>query len=296
MRRPRAAEAAKSLLSNASRRLLTPDPTDLPEMRRALDESLDWSLGGRMPTHSTGPFEPSFSETRGHALAFQVSPGDDYAPRDRSGRPRHPRDGRGDRRRSGTRGCLLVPPARRTLQVEPFQHGHRLWRQLRHRGRSQRHCRGSRHLRLGAGTDRAFPRLGDRDGEPGGRSTAGSAALLYHNPLRPQRRRAADHLRHRPRDRLLRTAAPDGHLRHWRAPRRSDHGRGLRARRPLQAACPFLGADAATLRDRCRDAARHQSRRAARCPACPSAAPAPADGGATLGTAELRPLADRADA
>ncbi len=68
MIRPRAAEAAKSLLSNASRRLLTPDPTELPEMSEALDASLDWRLGHNPPRHVHGPFEPTFTEAVLEAL------------------------------------------------------------------------------------------------------------------------------------------------------------------------------------------------------------------------------------
>lgn len=78
MYRQRAADAAKTLLSNASRRLLTPNPTDLPEMSQALDASLDWQLGNNPPGHTHGPFEPNFSETRSNALGFQVAPGDGY--------------------------------------------------------------------------------------------------------------------------------------------------------------------------------------------------------------------------
>lgn len=77
-RTERAADAAKSLLTQASRRLLTPDPNELPHMGGVLDESLDWDLRGGPPAHSTGPFEPTFAESRGNALAFQVSPGDRY--------------------------------------------------------------------------------------------------------------------------------------------------------------------------------------------------------------------------
>ncbi len=78
MSRQRAADVAKRLLGSASRRLLTPDPTDLPAMSAALDESLDWRLGQAPSWHTHGPFEPNFSETRGHALGFQVAPGDSY--------------------------------------------------------------------------------------------------------------------------------------------------------------------------------------------------------------------------
>lgn len=73
---PRASTVAKSLLSRASRHLLTPDPSELPEMSTALDRSLDWSMGqGR---HGDA-FEPTYSETRGSALGFQVEPGGDQA-------------------------------------------------------------------------------------------------------------------------------------------------------------------------------------------------------------------------
>lgn len=78
MRRQRAADAAKTLLNDASRRLLTHNPSDLPEMSDALEESLDWQLGRHAPSHPHGPFEPAFSETRGNALGFQVAPGDGY--------------------------------------------------------------------------------------------------------------------------------------------------------------------------------------------------------------------------
>ncbi len=74
-RRQRAADAAKSLLHSASQRLLTYDPTQLPEVSGALDQSLDWSLdaaSGCCPR----PFEPNFSETAANTLAFLVNPGD----------------------------------------------------------------------------------------------------------------------------------------------------------------------------------------------------------------------------
>lgn len=70
-----AADAAKSLLSNASRRLFTYDPTRVPEVSGALDKSLDWSMdeARQRPCRS---FEPNFSETSANSLNFLVSPGD----------------------------------------------------------------------------------------------------------------------------------------------------------------------------------------------------------------------------
>jgi hypothetical protein len=67
-----ASDAARSLLSHAARHLLTPDPSDLPEMRRALDRSLDWRLDQH---HDPDAFEPTYSETRASALGFQIEPG-----------------------------------------------------------------------------------------------------------------------------------------------------------------------------------------------------------------------------
>ncbi len=39
-----ASHAAQTLLTRAARQLHTPDPLDLPDMKQALDQSLDWSL------------------------------------------------------------------------------------------------------------------------------------------------------------------------------------------------------------------------------------------------------------
>lgn len=72
--RQRAADAAKSLLHNASQRLLTYDPTELPEVSSALDQSLDWSMQPEPPGYQR-PFEPNFSETSANTLAFLVNPG-----------------------------------------------------------------------------------------------------------------------------------------------------------------------------------------------------------------------------
>lgn len=76
MRYKRANQEAGRLLSRASRFLLTPDPTELPEMAMALNRSLDWSLEEE---HSPDAFEPTYAETRGSALGFQVAPGGGYA-------------------------------------------------------------------------------------------------------------------------------------------------------------------------------------------------------------------------
>lgn len=73
MRQNRASDVAKSLLSQASRHLLTPDPSELPEMAHALDDALNWSLAG---DHNQDAFEPTYSETRTSALGFEVEPGD----------------------------------------------------------------------------------------------------------------------------------------------------------------------------------------------------------------------------
>jgi hypothetical protein len=71
----RAADAARRVLRNASQRLLTSDPTRVPELDSALDHSLDWSMGdSRARLHR--PFEPCFSETSANTLSFLVSPGD----------------------------------------------------------------------------------------------------------------------------------------------------------------------------------------------------------------------------
>ena len=75
MRYPRTAAAtAKSLLSNASKRLLTADPAGVPGLSGALDEALDWSIADT-GTGLYRPFEPSFSETSANNLSFLVSPG-----------------------------------------------------------------------------------------------------------------------------------------------------------------------------------------------------------------------------
>lgn len=81
--RQRAADAAKSLLHNASQRLLTYDPTEVPEVSGALDQSLDWSMDPHPPGYQRH-FEPNFSETSANTLAFLVNPGDYRAsPQDR---------------------------------------------------------------------------------------------------------------------------------------------------------------------------------------------------------------------
>lgn len=68
---PNAAQAAKTLLHSASRRMMTADPTEDGTVSRALDQSLDWPVAARAATR---PFEPSFAETDGRALSFQVQP------------------------------------------------------------------------------------------------------------------------------------------------------------------------------------------------------------------------------
>lgn len=71
----RAADAAKRLLSSASHRLMTPDPTSDRVVTNALDRSLDWSVGDQnLPAVASRSFEPNFSETSGKSLAFQVKP------------------------------------------------------------------------------------------------------------------------------------------------------------------------------------------------------------------------------
>lgn len=73
--RHRAADAAKQLLRSAAQHLMTPDPTADRVVRSALDRSLDWSVDDRELRPVAGrSFEPSFSETSGRALAFQVRP------------------------------------------------------------------------------------------------------------------------------------------------------------------------------------------------------------------------------
>jgi hypothetical protein len=72
---PRAADAAQRLLSSASHRLMTADPTADPVVRGALERSLDWDLDDQsMRPISQRSFEPNFTETAGRALAFQVKP------------------------------------------------------------------------------------------------------------------------------------------------------------------------------------------------------------------------------
>lgn len=75
MRHQRAAEAASNLLSQASRHLLTSNPLAMPELRRAIDESLDWSLD---QPHRPDAFGPTFAESRANALGFEVEPGGRY--------------------------------------------------------------------------------------------------------------------------------------------------------------------------------------------------------------------------
>lgn len=73
--RTRAADAAKRLLRTASHHLMTPDPTADQVLTQSLDRSLDWRLGDvDQPVAGTRSFEPSFAETTGRALAFQVKP------------------------------------------------------------------------------------------------------------------------------------------------------------------------------------------------------------------------------
>ena len=80
MPRQRASDVARRLLSNASRHLLTPDPTTLREVDTALSSSLDWTLDNRTLARAhRDPFEPTFAENRSNALAFQVEPGDERA-------------------------------------------------------------------------------------------------------------------------------------------------------------------------------------------------------------------------
>lgn len=71
--RTRAADAAKRLLRTASHRLMTPDPTTDRVLTRSLDRSLDWRVGEAAPV-ANRCFEPSFAETAGRTLAFQVQP------------------------------------------------------------------------------------------------------------------------------------------------------------------------------------------------------------------------------
>ncbi len=76
---PRAADAAKRLLRSAAHQLMTPDPTADRAVTQALDKSLDWTVADPAPRAGTGTgtgrsFEPSFSETTGRSLAFQVQP------------------------------------------------------------------------------------------------------------------------------------------------------------------------------------------------------------------------------
>lgn len=72
---PRAADAAKRLLSTAAHHLMTPDPTSDRAVTQALDRSLDWMVNDRSLRPATGrSFEPAFSESAGRSLAFQVQP------------------------------------------------------------------------------------------------------------------------------------------------------------------------------------------------------------------------------
>ena len=72
---PRAADAAKRLLSSASHRLMTADPTADHVLRGALERSLDWDIDDpSLRPVAQRSFEPNFSETAGRALAFQVKP------------------------------------------------------------------------------------------------------------------------------------------------------------------------------------------------------------------------------
>ena len=71
--RTRAADAAKRLLRTASHRLMTPDPTTDRVLTQSLDRSLDWRVGDSGAAASRS-FEPSFAETAGRSLAFQVKP------------------------------------------------------------------------------------------------------------------------------------------------------------------------------------------------------------------------------
>ncbi len=83
----KASDVAKSLLHNASQRLLTADPTHYRELSDALDDSLDWPM--YMEPASTPverPFEPNFSETTANSLSFAVSPsGNNTSLSDRKG-------------------------------------------------------------------------------------------------------------------------------------------------------------------------------------------------------------------
>ncbi|GAA3876816.1 hypothetical protein [Celeribacter arenosi] len=83
-RYPRAADAAKTLLHSAARRMMTADPTTDGTVSRALDQSLDWTLDQRTRDPSTGrSFEPTFAENDGRALSFQVQPsGHGFSPAD----------------------------------------------------------------------------------------------------------------------------------------------------------------------------------------------------------------------
>jgi hypothetical protein len=71
----RAADSAKRLLRSASHRLMTADPTADCVVRSALDRSLDWTVDDRvLRAAAQRSFEPTFAETTGRALAFQVKP------------------------------------------------------------------------------------------------------------------------------------------------------------------------------------------------------------------------------
>ncbi len=84
IRRQRAADAAKALLHNASRRLLTTDPTSHHDVVNALDQSLDWDLNANVNNSVYRDFEPNFSETTANNLSFQINPGGSYiSPQDK---------------------------------------------------------------------------------------------------------------------------------------------------------------------------------------------------------------------
>lgn len=70
--RARAANAAKDLLTRASRQLSARDPSGLPSVSSALDRSLDWQVGEAAGVHD--PFAPNFAEPTPGALSFQVRP------------------------------------------------------------------------------------------------------------------------------------------------------------------------------------------------------------------------------
>ena len=81
----RASDAAKSLLSNASNHLLTPNPLDLPAVGSALDTSLDWWLDQPpAAAQRRDAFGPTYSESNASALAFKLDPTDQFAPQDQA--------------------------------------------------------------------------------------------------------------------------------------------------------------------------------------------------------------------